>query len=268
MRAFIAHFVFDFKAGLRDKSLLLLNYLFPLGFYAMMAFVMPQINPLFKENMIPSMAIFAILASTILGMPTPLVGARESGIFRSYKINGVPALSILTIPAAATIIHSIIVGIIILVTAPVFFKAKLPANLGGFTMIFLSTAIACAGLGLLIGVIAINNKVTVLWSQLIFLPTMLIGGLMMPSSMLPGSVAKFGRLLPSTYAMSAFDSLVLGKESVISSTWCIGILIGGGLISFILSVYLFKWDNYNSSGKKKPIIALLALIPYVIGIFI
>ena len=265
MRAFLIHFIFDFKSGMRDKSMLLLNYLFPLGFYAMMGFVMPQINPLFKENMIPSMAIFSILGSTILGMPNPLVGGREAGIYRSYKINGVPAISILTIPAAATIIHSTIVGIIILITAPMLFKAKLPVNLGGFILVFLSMSVACAGLGLLIGVIAKNNKVIVLWSQLIFLPTMLIGGLMIPASMLPLSISKVGRFLPSTYAMNAMETLALGKESAFSPGLSIIILLAGGVLSFFLSVYLFRWDNNNSSKARNPMLAILALSTYLLG---
>ena len=95
MSAFTQHFNFEFRAGLRNKNLLLMNYLFPLGFYLMMGFIMPEINPFFGEVMIPAMVTFAVLAATLLGLPDPLVNARENGIFRSYKINGVPALSIL-----------------------------------------------------------------------------------------------------------------------------------------------------------------------------
>ena len=91
-------FNFEFKTGIRNKNLLLMNYLFPLGFYLMMGFIMPEINPFFRETMIPAMVTFAILAATLLGLPDPLVNARETGIFRSYKINGVPAFHILFIP--------------------------------------------------------------------------------------------------------------------------------------------------------------------------
>ena len=102
MNAFIHHFLFEFRTGIRNKNLLLLNYLFPLGFYLLMGFVMVEINPLFQENIIPAMVIFAVLSATMLGIPDPLVNARENGIFRSYKINGIPALSILIIPALTT----------------------------------------------------------------------------------------------------------------------------------------------------------------------
>jgi len=36
MTAFVNHFVFEFKTGLRNSNLLLMNYLFPLAFYAIL----------------------------------------------------------------------------------------------------------------------------------------------------------------------------------------------------------------------------------------
>jgi len=102
-----------------------MNYLSPLGFYFMVSLFMGQLNPYYNETMLPGMVVFTIITAAILGLPNPLVSARESGIYRSYKINGVPAISILTIPALSTMIHFIIATIIITATAPVFFRATL-----------------------------------------------------------------------------------------------------------------------------------------------
>ncbi len=73
MTAFTSHFAFEFKTGLRNPTAMLMNYLFPLGFYAMMGLVMTQINPGFKDVLVPALVIFAIMASNLLGLPGPLV---------------------------------------------------------------------------------------------------------------------------------------------------------------------------------------------------
>ena len=75
MNAFVHHFAFEFRTGIRNKQLLLMNYLFPLGFYLMMGFIMPEINPLFRADLIPAMVVFAVLAAAFLGVPDPLVSA-------------------------------------------------------------------------------------------------------------------------------------------------------------------------------------------------
>jgi ABC-2 type transport system permease protein len=268
VNAFIHHFSFELRSGIRHKTLLLMNYLFPLGFYFMIGLLMTQINPTFLETMLPAMVIFALLASTILGIPDPLVTAREAGIFRNYKINGVPAFSILVIPALTTILHTVAVSIIIIITAPLLFKAPLPLNWFGFVVTFLLTALACAGFSVLIGVISSSSRITVLWSQLIFLPSMLLGGMMIPYSMLPKAMAKISQLLPATQAMNAFRGLAQNLPTDFNPLGSLLILLSSGLLAFALALYLFNWDRRNTNQRGHPLLALLVLLPYILGILL
>jgi ABC-2 type transport system permease protein len=268
MNAFIHHFTFEFRTGIRNKQLLLMNYLFPLGFYLMMGFIMAEINPLFREDIIPAMIVFGVLAATLLGIPDPLVNARENGVFRSYKINGVPSISILVIPALTTVLHLVIVTVLITATAPMLFDAPLPVNWLNFVLIFIALAFACAGLSVLIGVISPSSRMTVLWSQLIFVPSMLLGGLMLPYSMLPAVAGKFAQLLPATQAMNAFNGLAMGKVAAFSPWGSVIMLTVSGILAFGLAVYLFSWDSRNTARRGHPLLALLVLLPYALGIFL
>lgn len=265
MKAFAAHFSFDFRTGIRDKTQLLMNYFFPLGLYVMFGVMFSSLNPAFAETIIPTMIIIAIMSSTILSLPNPLVAAREAGVFRSYRINGVPAASILTVPALTTVTHMLLVTVIITITAPLLFNAPLPANWGYFILFFVLAALAHAGLGMLISVISSSVRSVVLWSQLIFLPSMLVGGLMIPSNTLPESLSKIGSLLPTTYAMNIYNGLAGGKAVGSEPFYSVLILLAGGLISFGLATYLFSWDNKNVARKAHPALAILALLPYVVG---
>lgn len=266
MTAFSNHFGFEFRTGIRNRSLLLLNYLFPLAFFLMMGFVMTELNPLFRDVLLPAMVIFAILTATTLGLPDPLVEARERGIFRSYAINGVPKSNILSIPALTTSLHLVIVTIIICVTAPLLFDAPTPVNWLNFVLVFLATVFACAGLGVLIGIISPNSRATVLFSQLIFLPSMLIGGLMIPYSMLPRVAQIVGQLLPSTHAMNAFNGLAMGTEPAFWPWGSVLVLLAGGVTAFGLAYLLFRWDSQHSRRRLPVAAAALAFLPYVAGI--
>ena len=268
MNAFIHHFSLEFRTGIRNKQLLLMNYLFPLGFYLMMGFIMAEINPFFREDIIPAMVVFGILAATLLGIPDPLVNGRENGIFRSYKINGIPSISILTIPALTTILHLVIVAVLITVTAPSFFDAPLPVNWLNYALIFVAMAFACAGLSVLIGVVSPSSRMTVLWSQLVFVPSMLLGGLMFPYSMLPDVAGKFAQLLPATQAMNAFNGLAMGKVAAFSPWGSVFMLFVSGVLAFGLAIYLFSWDSRNTTRRGHPLLALLVLLPYIVGIFL
>jgi ABC-2 type transport system permease protein len=268
MSAFANHFSFEFKTGLRNPNLLLLNYLFPFGFYVVLGAVMTRINPAFSETMVPALAVFAVLASTLLGLPSPLVEDREAGVFRSYKINGVPPFSILIIPALSTIFHALIAATLIAVSAPVVFGGQAPDSWPALFGVLVVTAFACGGIGALFGVISANSRATILWSQLIFLPSMLIGGLMVPLGMLPAGIQTVSALLPSTQAMQAIQGLAYGQPTVIPPLAALGALAGGALLSFGLATYLFNWDTRNASRRGHPALAILAWIPYALTILL
>ncbi|MDP3970127.1 MAG: ABC transporter permease [bacterium] len=266
-RAFATHFSFHFRTGMRNKTLLMMNYLLPLGFYGLMGFIMAEINLLFLETMIPAMVLFAILSATLLGVPDPLVTDREKGVFRSYKINGIPALSILAIPTLTTMLHMTVVSLIIALTAPVLFDAPAIANWPLFILVFLATAISYAGLSVLIGVISSSSRITVLWAQLIYLPSILLSGMMISYSLMPEVIQPFTRLFPATYAMYAFRDLGMNLPGDFNSVWSLLIMFAGGILSFIMAVYLFNWDSRNSSRRGHPVMAVIALLPYIFGIF-
>jgi len=268
MTAFINHFSFEFRTGIRNKQLLLMNYLFPLGFYLMMGFVMVGINPLFLETMTPAMIVFAVLAATLLGIPDPLVNARENGIFRSYKINGIPSISILIIPTLTTMLHLVIVAAIITATGPLLFDAPMPTNWVNYALIFAALAFAMASISVLIGVVSPNSRVTVLYSQIFFIPSILLGGMMFPYDMLPDAAGKIAQLLPATLAMNAFKGLAMGGVFDFNPCLSVVLLFVGGLMAFGLAVYLFSWDRRNATRRGHPLLALLCLLPFIIGIFL
>jgi len=265
MTAFVQHFAFEFKTGLRNSTLLFMNYLFPLGVYAIMGLIMTQVNPFFVDTLLPAMILFVILGSTILGLPSPLVEAREAGIYRSFKINGVPAASIVAIPVLTTTFHALIASTVVAVTAAPLFGGVAPERWGPIAGVAALMAFTCSATGALIGVVAANTRATTLLSQLIFLPSMLIGGMMVPLTMLPETVQRIAGLLPTAHAMQALEGLAYGRATTFAPTSSLLILLTGGLLAFGLAIYLFNWDSRNETRHGHPLLALLALAPYLVG---
>ena len=267
MKAIINHLNFEFKSVIRDKTLLLMNYLFPLVFYFMMAAIMPSVYPDFSKGMVPGMIVFTIMISTLMGMPNPMVLNKEMGIYRSYKIYGVPLKSVFIIPVVTTMLHITIVSLIILGTAAVFFKAALPQNIYSFFGVYAVVLFAFTGLGTLIAVCSPNGRLTVLLAQLVFLPSMLLGGVMMPSSVLSEGVQRAALLLPTTYSTNALNAAYSGQQAVYSLQGSLMILVLGGIVSFTLAAYLFTWDS-KTTNTLHNLASLAVIIPYVLGIIL
>lgn len=264
MTAFAHHFSFEFRAGLRNRALVLLNILLPLGFFLLGGALMTGVNPTFYQTLIPAMVFFAVLVSTMLGMPDVLVAARNAGIFRSFHIHGIPELSILAMPALSTLFRVVIVALIMVLLAPPLFGAEMPVNIWAFMLSFLLLVFACLGLGLLLGVVSPNANATVMMAQGIFVPSMLIGGLMMPTSLLPDALRSVSWLLPTSHAMNIANALAYGREAALSPYISALALLAGGVLAIGLAAYLFSWDQQHEMRRGSPWLGLLALLPYVL----
>ncbi len=265
MKAFAVHYSYEFLAGLRNRTLLLMNYLMPLGFFGLMGAMMVEINPFLGEQLIPAMVIFAVLTGTVMGLPTPFVEAREAEIYRSYRINGVSATSLLVIPGLSAAPHMLIVAAIITAASPFLFKSDLPANWPAYLLVLVLFMFAGSGLGSLIGVISANSRIAVLWQQLVYLPSILLGGLMVPAEILPEMFVRIGHLLPASYAMQSFLGLAYGREVLYQPLMGALVLFIGGIVSYGLAFYLFSWDSKNDTRRGHSALAVLALVPYLLG---
>ncbi|HUX21806.1 MAG TPA: ABC transporter permease [Spirochaetia bacterium] len=268
MNAFTVHVAYDFRSALRNPSQLLMNYLFPIGVYLILGLIMTQINPLFSKTLLPAMVLLAGMASFLLGFPGPLVEAREAGVFRSFKLGGVPPFSILFIPLLTTILHFAIASLIIVLTAGPLFGGAMPVGWGAFALITLLCAVNYGAIGAIIGVVATNSRVTMMLSQLIFLPSMLLGGLMVPLTMLPASIRGIAFILPTTHMMQAYQAAAYRQSSIEPLFWSVFLLSLSTLIALALAVLLFSWDKRSDSRRRSPLIALASLLPFIASAFL
>ncbi len=162
-------------------------------------------------------------------------------------------------------VHIILVSTIITLTAGPLFGAGIPVNWGYFILILFLTAFTMASIGMLIGVVSPNSRSIVLFSQAIFLPSMILGGLMVPSEMLPPALYRVSLLLPTSYAMNAWKSLAFGMTPTLDPYLSMLVLLASGIIAFGLAIYLFNWDSKNRQVGRNNLLGLLALLPYVLG---
>jgi len=240
MNAFFKHLWIQFKMDIRERGTLMTYYLIPLVFYFVMGAVISSINPLASQTLAASMVIFAVTMGAVLGMPVPIVKMRESGVLRSYRVCGIPGWAVLCIQSVSAFLHLLVVSLIIFVTAPLFFGASYPQSFIAYFLSLFILLFASIMLGLLIGVVARSQPIATMLSQAVFLPTVMLGGIMFPASMLPEPLRAVGRILPATHIMQAFSGLAYGLSTDIDATLSLLITAGIGIVATGLTVVRFK----------------------------
>ncbi len=225
----------QFKMDLRSKSLLITCYIVPLVFFFIMGAIFTSLMPDVKTSLISSMIIMTVTMASLIGVPPSLVEIYGSEIKKMYQVNGISlSFGLLAIMIFA-FIHIMIVSIIILILAPVLFAAVIPANIGVYLLkvaFFTIVSLSIAGiLGLLIRKQA---KLTMI-SQLIFLPSIMLSGIMFSVTLLPVFLKNIGYFFVSTWG----NLLLSGENEVFI------ILLLFLIFALVIYYFIFKRISRN-----------------------
>lgn len=240
MKAFVKYLEIQMKMDLRDKGTLLNFYLVPLVFFFVMGAVFSSVTPQMKTTLAATMTLFALTMGAVMGVPIPIVRMRESGTLRAFRVNGIPAAAVLAVQALGAFLHLLVVSVVIFIAAPAVFHSAMPKN---FWLYFAVLAVflgASIGVGMLIGVFSKSQPFATMLSMAVFLPTMLLSGIMFPASMLPKAFVWVGRIFPATHALQAFLGYAYRMKTDMNAAVSFAVVAAIGLAACAAAVIRFN----------------------------
>ena len=233
MKAMLYGIKVQLKIDIRSKTLLVTCYVVPLLFFAIMGGIFTSLMPEAKHTLIQSMTVMGVSMGTFIGVPPSMVEIYGSDIKKMYIANKIPiCFGVITLVVSA-FIHLMIMSIIIFVLAPIVFHATMPSNIPLYFLtlalfIIVSLAISCV-LGL-----AVKNQVKLtMYSQVVFLPSIMLSGIIFSAELLPNFLENMGKLFPATWGYT----LLIQKNIDVSTFFPIVIIL---IISILASVQLLK----------------------------
>jgi hypothetical protein len=127
--------------------------------------------------------------------------------------------------------------------------------------------ISFGSLGLVIASVTNTMQETQVLNQLLWLPLIFLSGATIPLAYLNPTVQRVGLFLPATYLVNALQQTVVYSASPVSRYVEIGSLTCWALLTFFLSVQLFRWEpEARIPGKAKLLVAATAIPFLLLGI--
>ncbi len=207
----------QFKFDIRSKSMLITCYLVPLVFFFFMSGIFTSIDMTAAKTLISSMTVFTITMSALMGLPPALAEIYGTDIKKVYKANGAPIWFGIITQFISSFIHTMIVCLIIFVVSPLIFKAELPSDLLWYFLSLIVLLAVTLAIGCIIGLLFKQQAKLTMIAMVIFLPSIMLSGIMFPADMLPQFMQYVAYAFPATIAFKAMTSF---------QVWHIPVLLG------------------------------------------
>ena len=232
MKAFLYGTGLQFRMDIRSRTLLVTCYLVPLLFFAVMGGIFTSLMPEAGETLIQSMTVMGVSMGALIGVPQSLAEIYGTDIKKMYQANGIPLYFGLLSLAASAFVHLMIMSGIIALAAPAVFGARAvtqPFLYAGKLALFTAASLGVAGAA---GLLVKNQAKLTMYCQIVFLPSILLSGIMFPADLLPGALEMFGRLFPAAWGYRLLAGAETGGTAALVLT---GIcLLAAALCGFLL----------------------------------
>jgi len=213
MGAFFYGVSLQWKLDIRSKTLLITCYLVPLLFFAIMGGIFTSVMPETRDTLISSMTVFGVTMGALIGLPPSLVEIYGGDMKKIYQANGVQLSLGLVLANLSAYLHLFLMSMILTIAAPLVFHAEMPENTGMYFIslgIFIAVSLSVASV---IGLAVKDQAKTAMFSILIFLPSVLLSGIMFPMELLPKAFEATGKIFPASWGYRMMTEQIFLLES-------------------------------------------------------
>lgn len=234
----------------RSKTALFWILAFPLGFLFLFGFVMARGDARVMAILMPGLLTTTLMSGGLFGVALPLVQQREAGLLRRLRVTPVAAAAVGVAHGITAIVTGFLSLVILLTLATVVFGLQIAGSLPAVAGVFFCGACALVPLGLVVGSTARDMRTAPAIANLLFFPLMFLSGSAMPFAVLPEGVKTFARLLPTTYLVDCYSSVIVRGDGLMSIAGSLAVLLGIGAVGIGLTSMLFRWEGTDPISRK------------------
>ncbi|MEO8681661.1 MAG: ABC transporter permease, partial [Vicinamibacterales bacterium] len=234
----------------RSKTALFWMMAFPLGFLFLFGSVMARGDARVMAILMPGLLTTTLMSGGLFGVALPMVQQREAGLLRRLRVTPVSAVAVALAHGITAVMTGFLSLVILLTLATVVFGLQISGSLLAVSGVFLCGACALIPLGLVVGSTARDMRTAPAIANLLFFPLMFLSGSAMPFAVLPEGVKTFARLLPTTYLVDCYSSVIVRGDALPAIAGSLAVLLAIGAVGIALTGMLFRWEGTDPISRK------------------
>jgi ABC-2 type transport system permease protein len=192
------------------------------------------------DNTVPGYALMFALFALTAGAGT-ILEEKESGTFKRLLIAPLPPLVLLGGKLLAQFLQTLAQLTVLFVLGALLFKINLGPSIPALALVIIGTSFAATGLGLILVSFVRSQRQLRPVTTLVVLAFSALGGSWWPVSIEPGWMQSVSRITLNSWAMQAFNGLMIFDKTFVQVLPYIAALFVYGLICFGVAWRTFQF---------------------------
>ena len=262
MKAFLALFVIDLKLALRNKSVLVFNYFFPLVFFFAFGQMYGAKQGTVVLLVMTMVTTIGILGNGLFGAGMRAVQEREANVLRRYKVTPITPVPLLMASMITGLILYLPSVIITLFLANRLYGMHVPPNLFSFFIFVCLGSLALRSVGLIIAAVVNSTQETMLLIQPIYMGMLFLSGATIPIVLFPNWLQIVTQFIPATYLVIGIGGILQRGESVAQNWLPVVALVITAFVGMFIATKLFRWEKEEKLRPAAKLWVAVVFIPF------
>jgi ABC-type multidrug transport system permease subunit len=248
---------------LRNKMFLFFSVIMPFAFFFLYCGIFAKGVPRVVAYFLGPVLALTVMGS-FWGLSAALVIFREQGILRRFHVTPVTPADMLASSIVANFVLVLPTILVEVVFARLVFHVTHFGNPFSALLLISLGTISFGSLGLVVASVTNTMQETQIINQLLWLPLIFLSGATFPLAYLPHIVQKISLFLPATYLVQGLQSAIYSS----TAPWKLGVEMGSlafwTILTFFLSVQLFRWEPETKVPRRAKILVAATAIPFLL----
>ncbi len=262
MKAFYALFVIDLKLALRNKSVLVFNYFFPLVFFFVFGQMYGAKQGTIVLQVMTMVTAIGILGNGLFGAGMRAVQEREADVLRRFKVTPITPVPLLMASMITGLILYLPSVIVTLFLANRIYGMHVPPNLLSFFIFVCIGSLALRSVGLIIAAVVNSTQETMILIQPIYMGMLFLSGATIPIVLFPGWLQIVTQFIPATYLITGIGGILQRGESVAHNWLSVLALLITAFVGMFVATKLFRWEKEEKLRPSAKLWVVVIFIPF------
>ncbi|MGH7895800.1 MAG: ABC transporter permease, partial [Candidatus Binatia bacterium] len=193
----------------------------------------------FDQN-VPGFSVTFLLLGMLLGISLGLLDERDWGTLDRLRAMPVSLTQVLVAKLAARFLVGVVQMIVLLIVGWLAFRVSLGPQPWALTLPIVGVVFAGTAFGLVVAAIAPTREAVLPVGSIVIVTMAAVGGCWWPIDLEPRWMRQVALAFPTTWAMDAFNDLMIRKRTVEAAIRPTAVMLAYGLVYLAVGVTLFR----------------------------